>query len=1146
MGVVYLCEDRVSHDRVALKCVFVDRAQDVKSKDAVWFRQEARALAVLDHPAIVRARDFGTLPDGSPYLVMDALQGRSVHVWKYLTRLPWPVIWTVIDQVLAGLAHAHARGIIHGDLKPSNIMIDPRGGTDEPLAHVLDLGLAWLLSDHIDPRLARVSPDAPTMPFGLGTPGWMAPEQIRHQLAHIGPPTDLYALGSILYELLARKEAFEGTPTEILRKHRDEAVPDVALPDDAPPGVAVFVRRLLEKSPWKRFRFAADARKVWETFKPISPVRWAAPKVRFRDEQPESLRNIPTPPPSGDTEGLKLAPGILAFRPSPLVGREEETASLMHHVRTVAEGKGPDFSVIVLRGEAGVGKSKLAEWLCETVHEQGLAVSLRARYRRTPGAIDGMRGAVMGHYNLAGLSRDAIEQALLNEWEVGPDDDAGRTRVAAAAVWLKPPTPDEAASVGPSGKRFFLDKPELRWMVIRQVVEQIAKAEGRGYEGRRPLLLWLDDFHLAPNNSFAGLRHLRHDGAHLPVIALITAREEAMIARPELLERLEGLVSEVPSQTLRIEPLGPDATQSLLRASLRLTPEAESSVIERSRGNPLFALQLVHAWASGGFLALTPQGYSVDPAALHGRATTTAELWDERLAALAAPFRPAAFGAAALGEVLHRDVVNTLLAALGYDAQGCLDALMQAQILLPQGHGELRWPHALLQEHLFARLAESADARRVFKTAAIALERHPEASSRRIIRQRVSNLLYAGERSAAGELLLDYVARAWTFLRDVSATRSDLALLEGYVEGQHRARHKRWRAEAERHAGNLGDARKLAEEARRLFAEQEDRENEAQCLRLLAHIASDQGAPALGRIEAVLARTMFDTLENDVGKAQCDLVLGEIDYLLGDHTTARAELAAAAGQFRRTGDRLGIAQCLILQSLASQAVGHIDTAINLLLQARREFDELGYQLGLAQVDIALAHGMHRAGELEPAYEGAMAALEVMHNLDNPRGEAASERLAAMAALDIGNLSAARVHARSAFTIFDTRLADTWGRVEGLLLMAQVALAENDLLDAHIHLGAAQALAIEESEPVQHRYLTAAWLELLSGHIEAALHAIENARDAFPDRRRTGDHAPHLIARLLTLTPGTAADAPLRAWKSSLDEGSAVSTPLPIP
>jgi len=1133
MGVVYLCQDLVTHDWVALKCVFGTKS---KSSEAIWFQQEARALAALDHPTIVGARDFGLLADGSPYLVMDALRGRSIHVWKYLCKIPWAVTWTIIDQALAGLAHAHARGIIHGDLKPSNIMVDPRNGSEEPRAYILDLGLAWLLSDHIDPRLAVGKVAAPTLPFGLGTPGWMAPEQIRRAAPHIGPPTDLYALGSILFELLTGREVFQGSSTDILRMHRDTPVTEVPLAPEVPKGVADFVTTMLAKRPWRRFRFASDAREAWGDFRPAGSIRWAAPRVRVGDEKEDPTQLPVRPPSSTDAPALALAPGILALRPSPIIGRSEERTKLWEHVQQVVMGEGPKQRLVLLRGPAGVGKSRLVEWLCQAVHEQGVMIPLRSRYRRVPGPADGLRGALIDYFNMRQQSRDVIEQALMNEWEIEENDDQGRTWVAATSTWLRPRGPDEPDKLGPSGKRFLLDKPELRWVIIRHVLERIT-SDGR------PLCIWLDDLHWASASACAGLIQLCREAPQLGLLMVATVRDEALAAHPAGVANIEMLTRALPTTKIEIAPLAEAETREMLRSAINLSPEAEEVALARSQGNPLFALQLVHAWASSGRLQLIGGRYEVPDDALQARARTTADLWDQRLLAIDESLRPAAFAAAALGEVPHLSPLTQLLNDLGLDTAQALRAMQQAELLVVDRNTRLRWPHALLQEYLNARLNASPEAPRVFRLAAAALASHPENQSHRIVRLRASNLMRAGADDEAASLVLDFVARSWSRVRDVYSASKDLEIFEGRPLGTHEAAYRRWKGETERLLGNLDAAREHAEIARQRSL---DERHEAHCLRLLAHIASDQGVPALGRIEAVLALAKFDLLNDDEGRASCELLLGEIDYLLGNHPQAREWLGRATATFRAREDQLRLSQTLLLLALVEQSAGRLAAARELLGQARTELDAIGYQLGLAQVDVIWGHVELRAGHLEKAYQKALDTLVRFRELQNPRGEAACERLAAMAALGRDDHAGAFRHALSTFSLYDQRIADPWGRVEGSLLLAQVSLAEQSPRRAREHLTEAEAIQVDEAEPVQHRHLTAAWLALVSGDVTAARDHVASARCAFPDARRTGDHTPLLLQRLRTLGAGTIVEPLLAEWQVFLDSSSsATSTPLPF-
>ncbi len=1138
MGMVYLCRDLALDERVALK-LFGKPGETTRPEDAWWFQEEARALAGLNHPAIVRARDFGALPDGTPYLVMDAAPGRSLHEWIYLAQhdglLPWPVIWSCTDQVLAGLAHSHARGVIHGDLKPSNVLLEIPHDGEEARAYILDLGLAWLMQDRIDHRLDGSIEAEPTVRYGAGTPGWMAPEQIRYATPHIGPATDLYALGCILFALVSNREPYTGTNEELLQQHRNAPIPEPGIPPTAPPEIAGFVKRLMAKRPWHRFTYAADARRAWRAFKPEdSATSTPLPTSTRAKRDVRSSRNaitLPEPFTQGESARPPPAAGLLALRPSPFVARAEERSRLLTIAHQVADAfpdrqKNPGARRLVLMtGEAGVGKSRLAEWLCEEVHERGLLTQLRARYRRIPAPLDGVVGAVTQYYRLERADKDVAEKVLMNLWGVELSDDDGTTWVAATAEWLCPATgPNDAQKPGPSGKRFALDHPELRWLVMRRTLERIASD--------RPILLWMDDIHLAPPGTYENVTRLLKESERLAVLVVATVRNEAVEAEPQNAERLAAMMTAVGGETISVPPLDAVHTHELLKETLPLDETAVTEAAARSKGNPLFALQLLHAWAMGGHLEMRDGLYHVPKTSLATRASTTADLWEERLIAVPEEFRKAALAAAALGGDIRRDVLRAEYEQLGIDAARAIAVLKRAQILLGSGTERLRWPHALLQEHLLTQLFSRPDAAQIFHAAADALGHHPAGQTRRIVRHRVVNLIRANDVNAAADLLHGFIAANWGRSRETAATLRDLALLDGRLEGRPAAVQHLWRGEALRHAGRLEDARREAEAARQMFQEQGDRRSEATCLRLLGHIASDQAAPALGRRLVSRGLAIFEDLGDDHGAAQCEVTLGEIDFLMGDHARARQVITSAASRFARVGDRLGYAQSLVVQVFTEQAAGGQASTRNTILTARREFEAIGYRLGMAQCDLTLAHTDHRDGQWDRAREVAMAARQSFRDLANPRGEAGCERILAMVAIDQDMIDLAEEHARAAAGLFD-KLADPWGLVEVRLLMAQIGLARGDAEAAREHLIACEAVALVESEPKQHRHLTKAWLAYHEGRFHEAAKELDLARSAFKDPIRTGDHTPMLLERFASMAWPKPAGPRLDGWRQSL-------------
>jgi len=1131
MGIVYRCKDVATGHEVALKRVIPPESK-LAAEYIMWFYKEARALAALDHPCIVRAQDFGQLRDGTPFLTMDLVSGVSLHDLSQ-TANRFELIWHVLDQILGALAHAHARGIIHGDLKPSNVLVEEVPG-HPPKIHILDFGLAWLKQDPHDERLDGAKPMEFAPHAGAGTPGYMAPEQIQHEMHHVCGATDLYALGCILFKLLSGRSVFSGDPKELLRLHAFEKVPELRLAIQAPDQVTAFVKRLLAKRPWDRWEFASEARAAWSAWRPDPDVDGSVftfPALPHKTASPPAPTTRQTGPPRGKVEALapaapQRAPGLLSIRPSPLVGRDDVRHVLREVCDEVIEGVGDPHRLIILVGPAGVGKSRIAEWLCEVVHEEGTMIPLRARYRRLRSPLDGMLGGVTQYFNFERSDRNTIEKSLLLRWRVSSEDKNGRAWVAGAAEWVRPLSPEQP--VGPSGIRFTLDSFETRRLVIRYTLRRIARG--------RPLLFFLDDLHNSGQTTFEGLLRVHQEEPDQRIVMVATVRsEDVQLGTPQA-EQLRQLREALNGIVIDVKPLEAETTAALLRASLPLDDSAVQEAARRSRGNPLFALQQLHAWALAGNMQIQEGVYRVPEDVLSVRPQTTAELWDSRIKVMPEPHRLAAYAAATLGGDIRRNVLHSLLLKLGLAADDAIVSLQNAEIILPRGAGRYNWPHALLQEHLLAQLMERPDARDIFVAASEALAVHPLASQRRIVRQRAANMLYANEPELAAKLIFDWLTTAWNNAREPLSTLGDLELLKGHLQGRNLALKHRWSAEALRHLGKPEEATTHAEIARAAFEELGDKENQANCLRLLGHLASEKGDSVEGSELATRAHEIFTELGHVLGMAQCEAVLGEIYYLLGNYDSARGVIRAGEQHFAELGQPLGRGQCLLLLSWIDHSEGLTERARRLTLEARTEFEKAGYRLGIAQANASLSHVEHRLMNFYSAELGALEALSSFEALRTPRGHAACERLLAMIGIDTDDLDMAEIHADLSWSVY-SQMRDPWGLMEAKLLSCQIALARRDMQVAHERLMEAAGVSVQEAEPRQHYLLTQAWYYIDTGDPDKAYESLEAAAEVFGERSRAGDHTPHLLGRLSRKQWPEHARNRIEAWRALLNDKS---------
>ncbi len=380
---------------LAVKVLTNERAQD--SWYRVSFQREVRAAAALSHPNLLEVVDYGFDPRGRPWLACPFMEGGDLL--SSCGRLEWPQLRRVLVGLLRGLAHAHARGIVHLDVKPRNVL----SGLGE--WKLGDFGLAHALEWDHDPS-ERI----------VGTPAYMAPEHFDGAVERYGPWTDLYSFGCLAWQLVCGRPPFLGQVRVLHQAHRSWPLPRLQPVVEVPAGLEAWLGRLLEKAPVARFRHAADAahgldRLSQERTQPLLTLAGVASEdvdtLDLVTEAVEITGDLPSFASTVSTLGVEAAPfppdwrgslepGLLdprranmaSLRPIPLVGREGERDRLWQLLREL-EG----LKVVTLDGGPGFGKSHLARWFCVRAEELGAAHTSQVS-RVEPGLLQAVEEAV--------------------------------------------------------------------------------------------------------------------------------------------------------------------------------------------------------------------------------------------------------------------------------------------------------------------------------------------------------------------------------------------------------------------------------------------------------------------------------------------------------------------------------------------------------------------------------------------------------------------------------------------------------------------------------------------------------------------------------------------------------------------------------
>jgi tetratricopeptide (TPR) repeat protein len=648
--IVYLVHDAVLDRDCALSLV-KESALDLVSIDRM--RREARAIARMQgDPRVVQVHDFGE-EDGAPYFVSEYVDGGDLRsaMRGYPDGLALDRVLTVASDIAGALAAAHERGVIHRDVTPANVWL-----TADGRSKLGDFGLACAGE-------AAFSEASPL----VGTAAYMAPEQALGQPSDA--KSDLYALGGVMYELATGRQPFVGEDAlAVVAQHINSTPvaprwhnPAIPVPLDS------LILSLLAKDP---------------------------------DDRPDSARSVCSALAALDSHDAEvLAP--IALNPlerlaaGVFVGREAEVGELRAAVESALRGH---RQVVVVAGEAGIGKTRIAE-----------QIATYARIRRV-GVHWGQcldRAGTPAFWPWMQVLRSHAETQDDDELRLDLGEGVGRISQLVPSVGARTET-DTTPRPDAEDARFELFEAIADWL--------------RRSARRKPLMLMLDDLHWADESSILLLEHLIENLRDEPILLGCTYRDAEIAAEHPLRRLLDALPRLRGVKQISLRGLSEGAVASYVELAIGqpAPPRLAAAVFRQADGNPLFVSEVVRMLVESGGVKQRDESWTQQiPDGVRG-------VIGHRLGKLS----PSCLGVLTAASVLGREFeLRVLERSAGFTVEVVLDAIdegMSARLirLAPESQphqGRYSFSHALVRDVVYDQMS-SRQRLKLHLAAANALE----------------------------------------------------------------------------------------------------------------------------------------------------------------------------------------------------------------------------------------------------------------------------------------------------------------------------------------------------------------------------------------------------------------------------------------